>query len=121
MTLSSDLERRAHRSGEEYAWRREDAKQAARELAASGRAILGGELWLVHNGKIWGVLPQEEGPPAVYHWESERRDSEPWPDYVTRSCSETLAAIAELPAIGEVDLPQGADIYYNLMWVSEHE
>jgi hypothetical protein len=121
MTLSSDLERRAHRSGEEYAWRREDAKQAARELAASGRAILGGELWLVRNGAIWGVLPRKEGPPAVYHWESERQDSEPWPDYVSRACRETLAAIAELPAIGEVDLPQGADIYYNLTWVSEQE
>jgi hypothetical protein len=120
MTLSSDLERRAHRSGEEYAWRRGDAKQAARELAASGKAILGGELWLVRNGEIWGLLPQKEGPPAVYHWETERQDSEPWADYVHRSCADALAAIAVLPAAGEVEVPNGADIYYNLTWVSEH-
>jgi len=121
MRFASDLEERAHRSGEEYAWRREDAKEAARALAASGRAILGGELWLVRKGEIWGMLPQKSGPPAVYHWESEREALESWTEYVARSCSEALAAIDDLPSGGEVDAPQGADVYYNLTWALEHE
>jgi hypothetical protein len=117
----ADLEQAAHRSGVEYAWRRSEAKLAARHLSARGHAILGGELWLVRGKEIWGVLPQKAGPPAVYHWEVGRASSESWLSYVVRSCSETLAAIDSLPPDGEVDVPPGADIYYNLTWGTDNE
>jgi len=54
----------------------------AMEFADRGRAVLGGELWLVSDREVWGTLPQHSGPPAVYAWETERRPNEPWPTYV---------------------------------------
>lgn len=119
IAFPEELERSAHRSGVEYAWRRNEAKLAARHLSNLSRVILGGELWLVRGQSIWGVLSQRAGPPAVYHWEIERGSSEPWESYVSRSCSEALAAIDALPPTGEVDIPPGADVYYNLTWAAE--
>ncbi len=121
IAFPSDLEQSAHRSGTEYAWRRADAKRAARHLADFSHAILGGELWLVHGTEIWGVVPQRVGPPGVYHWAVERGASEPWPSYVARSCSETLAAIDALPPEGEAEISPGADIFYNLTWTNEQQ
>ena len=122
MQFAQDLEASAHRTlGGEYAWRRPEALRAASALASAGFAILGGELWLVRGNEIWGALPQHAGPPAVYHWESERGPSEPWTVFVERSRSEAFSAINALPADGEVAAPPGANIYYNLTWVSEHE
>ena len=120
MQFSRDLETSAHRTATgEYAWRRPDALRAARALAGAGRAILGGELWLIRGSEIHGVLPQRSGPPGVYRWESERGASESWCEFVLRSCSESIAAINTLPPEGEVDLPADAEVYYNLTWVSD--
>jgi hypothetical protein len=122
MRFASELERLAHRTaGGEYAWRREDACNAARALALTGRAILGGELWLVQRGQIWGALPQHSGPPAVYHWECDRQPSEAWASFVERSSTESIAAINAMPSAGEVNAPNGAEVYYNLTWVTEEE
>jgi hypothetical protein len=122
MHFSEKLESRAHRTaGGEYAWRRQDALEAVGALAVAGRAILGGELWLVHAGQVWGVLPQHSGPPAVYHWECDRQPTEAWADFVGRSRSQSLAAIDAMPPEGEVIVPSGAEVYYNLTWLSEHE
>ena len=121
MQFTEELEATAIRTGGEYAWRRADALRAARALADSGFATLGGELWLVREGEVWGLLPQHTGPPALYSWESERKPSEPWQEFVARASSETLAAIEALPPDGEVKTPPGAEIYYNLTWISEHE
>ena len=120
MQFSHDLEASAHRSAREYAWRRAEALRAVLELAGSGRAILGGELWLVLGSEIHGSLPQRSGPPAAYHWESKREASESWRDFVSRSCAESLEAINDLPAEGEIQLPAGAEIYYNLTWASDN-
>jgi hypothetical protein len=122
MKFTSELEERAHRSGNgEPAWRRTDAKEAVRALTVSGRAILGGELWIVQKEKwTWGALPTAKGP-TVFHWVCERKPGEPWTDYVDRSCSESLSAIDALPSEGEVDMPTESEIFYNLTWASEGE
>lgn len=120
MQFPPELESSAFRtSGGEFAWRRPDAMQATRALAHAGFAILGGELWLIRGGEIFGVLPQHSGPPAVYHWVCERSPSEAWLSFVARSCRESLSAIASLPAEGEVDAPPGAEVFYNLTWAGE--
>ena len=82
---------------------------------------MGGELWVVRGTVIWGVVPQRVGPPGVYHWEVERGVSEPWRSYVSRSCSEALAAIDALPPEGEHDVPPGAEFFYNLTWTAEQQ
>ena len=85
MEFPPELEDAAFRSANgEYAWQRSEALAAVRVLADRGRAVLGGELWLVRDGEVWGQLPQHSGPPAVYAWETERRPDETWPTYVAR-------------------------------------
>jgi hypothetical protein len=119
--FADEIETAALRCGGEYAWRRADALRAAHALADKELAILGGELWLLHETEVFGVLPQHSGAPAVYHWRCERMPSESWSQFVTRACSESVSAIQDLPPEGEVETPAGAEIYYNLTWVSEHE
>jgi len=122
MQFPRELEDAAFRSANgEYAWRRSEALAAVRVLADRGRAVLGGELWLVRDGEVWGVLPQHSGPPAVYAWETERRPNEPWPTYVARACGEALSAIQALPGEAEVAAPPKAKVYYNLTWADADE
>jgi hypothetical protein len=122
MQFPRELEDAAFRSADgEYAWQRSEAIAAVRVLADSGRAILGGELWLVRDGEVWAGLPQQSGPPAVYAWETERRSGEPWPTYLARACGEALSAIQALPREGEVAAPSGAKVYYNLTWAGADE
>jgi hypothetical protein len=122
MQFAPELEASAFRSSEdELAWRRPQALLAAREIARAGLAILGGELWLVRGGELFGLLPQHSGPPALYGWECKRNPSEGWPAFVSRCCEEALSAIESLPAEGEVNAPRGAEVYYNFIWVAEHE
>ena len=120
--FEQDLEAAAFRTlGGEYAWRRGDALRAASAVADRGFALLGGELWLIRGKEVFILLPQHSGPPALYHWECERKSSESWPHFVARARSESLSAIQALPPEGEVEVPVDAEIYYNLTWVSEHK
>ena len=122
MQFAHDLEATAHRSANgEHAWPRAEALRAVRAIAEAGLAVLGGEVWLVRGDEIWGVLPQQSGPPAVYHWEAKRGAVEPWLEFVTRSQSEACSAIKLLPPEGEVDAPSDAHVYYNMTWASERE
>jgi len=122
MKFSKGIEEAAFKSHTgEYAWRREDIPAAVTEIAGRHFAILGGEIWIVRNSEIWGVVPQSEGPPRVYHWETERHPREDWSAFASRSASETLDTVQEMPIEAEMALPEGAEIFYNLTWVSEYE
>jgi hypothetical protein len=122
MRFPRELEDAAFRSANgEYAWQRSAALAAVRVLADSGRAVLGGELWLVRDGEMWTVLPQQSGPPAVYAWETERRADEPWPTFVARACGDALSVIQAWPREGEVVAPTTASVYYNLTWAGADE
>jgi hypothetical protein len=105
----------------EYAWQRSEALDAVRGLAGARYAVLGGELWLIRDEKVWAVLPQQSGPPAVCAWETERRLEEPWPTYVSRASDEAQAAIRTLPREGEVATPPKTKLYYNLTWAGADE
>jgi hypothetical protein len=122
MQFPRELEDAAFRSvNGEYAWQRSEALAAVRALADGGCAVLGGELWLVRDGEIWGALRQRSGPSAVYSWETERRPGEPWPTYVARALGEARSAIQALPGEAEVAAPPGAMVYYNLTWAGADE
>ncbi len=52
-------------SNGELAWRREDVERVLTAIAANGRAILGGEVWLITGDHTWtGLIPQQGGGPA---------------------------------------------------------
>ena len=86
-------------------------------------AILGGELWWVLGdaGGWSGTIPQENGPDAVYAWETKRLPGESWSAFVQRCASETQAAVKDLPRSGELPSNLPGRILYNLTWVSERD
>jgi hypothetical protein len=79
----------------EFAWTRAQALEVVPILAGRDVAILGGELWWVLGpaGDWSGMIPQENGPDAVYAWETHRLPDESWLSFVQRCASETLAAV----------------------------
>jgi hypothetical protein len=51
----------------EFAWTREQIPLVVDVLRRRSLAILGGERWLVRDGIAgWDLIPQRQGPPAVY-------------------------------------------------------
>jgi hypothetical protein len=125
MKFPRELEDAAFRSSNgEYAWQQSEALDAVRILVGGGRAVLGGELWLVRDGQIWGGLPQKSGPPGVYAWEAERLPEESWPTYGARASGQALLAIQAGPAAlreHEVSVPSNTKVYYNLTWTGADE
>jgi len=107
----------------EYGWTRAQVPQVVEILSAHGRAILGGELWRVPEGSLsWnGLIPQREGPAAVYAWETKRRGKEPWSRFVGRCASDTIAAVNRWPARADLPAKLSGRILYNLTWVDEAE
>jgi hypothetical protein len=108
-------------SSGEFGWTREQAATVIAILREQSLAILGGELWLVLNGaRGWtGLIPQQEGPDAVYAWETKRNPNEPWGTFVNRSADDSTAAVEKWP--DSVELPRNLQgrILYNLTWVNE--
>jgi hypothetical protein len=74
--FSPELERAAFRaSNGEFGWTRSQIPAVVEILHSNGLGILGGELWWVRDGFTdWdGCIPQQHGPPGVYHWGDEAR------------------------------------------------
>jgi hypothetical protein len=119
-----ELERNAFRaSNGEFGWTRAQVPMVVDILRSHGIGILGGELWWVRDEFTdWvGVIPQQQGPPGVYCWETKPEPGEPWSHFVERGASDTLAAVERWPMLGDLppDLP--GRILYNLTWASDAE
>ena len=122
--MFSDLEERAFRAPNgEFGWRREDVRLVVPILVTDCVAILGGEVWWVPDGadRWTGLIPQRDGPDAVYPWETKRDQGEEWMAFVRRCAAESLQCVDRFPA--DTDLPPdlGGQILYNVPWVSEDE
>jgi hypothetical protein len=120
----SDLMHRSFQaSNGELAWSREDARLAISILVQQQRAILGGELWWVPDGaREWtGLIPQRQGPQAVYPWETTRASGENWATFVARCAEDSLKAIERWPGVDDLPSNLAGRILYNLTWVSEKE
>jgi len=65
-------------SNGEFGWTRAQIPAVVDVLLSHGMGILGGELWWVRYGLTdWrGVIPQRQGLPGVYVWETKREPSE---------------------------------------------
>jgi hypothetical protein len=118
-----DLESNAYRADNgEFGWTRRQIPLVVDILRGRGLAILGGELWWVRE-KIAGcdLIPQRSGAKAVYPWETARMSAEPWPNFVQRCATDTLAAVERWPAPEDLPPNLPGQILYNLTWVSEME
>jgi len=116
-----ELEANAFRTENgEFGWTRTQVPLVVDVLRSQGLAILGGELWWVREGVAgWDLIPQRNGPSAVYSWETESLSGEPWVSFVERSAANTLAAMAIWPT--HEDLPPNLPgrVLCNLTWISE--
>jgi hypothetical protein len=68
---------------------------------------------------VFGALPLRSGTTGVHHWSCDRGPRETWASYVTRSCSESIAAIQSMPDAREIDIHPGDEIYYNHTWTTD--
>ena len=92
-------------------------------LRHHGLGVLGGELWWVRDEVVdWdGLIPQRQGAPGVYSWETKRLPGEPWPQFVDRAAAESIAAVERWPDPDSLPPDLAGRIVYNLTWVSEPE
>ncbi len=95
-----ELEQNAYRvSNGEFGWTRAQISVVVDILRHHRSGILAGELWWVCDGITdWiGVIPQQQGAPAVYCWETKRRLGETWPQFIERDAADSLAAVERWP------------------------
>jgi hypothetical protein len=118
-----ELEREAFRENNgEFGWTRGQVPAVVEILRSRGIGILGGELWWrLHGLPDRASIPQRQGLPAIYVWETKREAGEPWSLFIERGANEALAAAERWPMPNDLppDLP--GRIFYNLTWVSEKE
>jgi hypothetical protein len=120
--FTPELERDAFRADNgEFGWTRAQIPKVVEVLRSHAMGILGGELWWVRDGSVYGLIPQRHGPPAVYPWETSRFPGEPWLDFVERCAHDALAAVERFPEPGDLPPDLAGRILYNLVWVSETE
>ena len=118
-----ELERDAFRADNgEFGWTRVQVPIVVELLRSHAMGILGGELWWVRDGATdWGLVPQRDGRPAVYAWETNRRSGEPWADFVERGANDAMAAAERFPDPGDLPSDLNGRVLYNLTWISEME
>jgi|HubBroStandDraft_4_1064222.scaffolds.fasta_scaffold1022334_1 hypothetical protein len=110
-------------SNGELGWSRAQIPEVVHVLCSHGFGILGGELWWIRDGctDIVSLIPQRNGSPGVYVWETTREPEESWADFVKRGASNALAAVARWPLEGDLPPDLGGRILYNLTWASHAE
>ena len=93
-------------------------------LAADGRAILGGEVWLITGADSWdGLIPQRDGnAPGAYSWDTAPRAvGESWLTYCQRTASESVEAVRAIQVEQET-LPELVDrLRFNVTYVAEQQ
>lgn len=111
-------------SNGELAWRREHIRAALAAIAASGQAVLGGEVWVTLGGGRWdGLVPDRHGgPPGVWHWSTAPRAAgESWLAYCGRVAEESARAVAGLQVEEESDPTVLERLFFNLTYITEAE
>ncbi|HEX9758124.1 MAG TPA: hypothetical protein VGB26_10025 [Nitrospiria bacterium] len=108
----------------ELAWPRDSIKEALIEIAKSGMAILGGEVWGIINGTIQGILPNKNvyEHPGAWSWDTqEKLSSETWSDYCNRCVRESIEAISGL-AVEDTVHPDFRDkLVFNVCFIKKGE
>ena len=109
----------------ELAWPREDARAAARWLAAQGYGILGGEVWEILGNGRWqgGIRSATSAIPFIWGWETKPswEETEPWSSYVKRGLEQALEALRHGHPESEAAVEIVPRLRYNLTYAREDE
>jgi len=107
----------------EFAWRRSNVPDALRAIAASGHAVLGGEVWVVAGDRITGLVPSCKGePPGVWHGETLPRSAkESWADYCHRTANDSIRTVEMMAVEDEVREDVRDSLFFNITYVEEGE
>ena len=116
--LPEDILRGAFISGGsgECAWRKKDLLNVTEKLAAQQIMILGGEVWMVRDEKIHGMLMlRGQDMSSVFGWTTrEGPASEEWSIRCARSARETREALVVLDVENSVNPADSDFLWYNL-------
>ena len=116
---------KAFRAGSEYAWRRQDVRDAIEAIVRSGQAVLGWEVWrLVGERGVTHFLPPASpgAPPGIWAADTVARNStETWADYCARSGRAALEQIERAPVEASLPAEMVDCIRFNLCYVAEGE
>ena len=107
----------------EYAWRRSDIDEAVNGIAQSGQAMLGGEVWVVIDGRFMQLIPSAKNePPGVWSWDTTaRKQSESWAEYSSRTATETIITIANMKVEEDIRSDLRDHVYFNVTYVDEND
>ncbi len=120
--LPPEIMELAFRSGDEYAWKRDDIAEVVAAMTEAQLAIMGGEVWGVMDVGILSMLKLKDGRTAVFSWDTGmKHEQESWEDFVDRCCVETLTAIRDLNVEQEVIDEHAGSIYYSLTWFDQSD
>jgi hypothetical protein len=111
-------------SNGELAWRRHDLPTALAAVAASGQAVLGGEVWVaLGNGRWHGLIPDRHGgPDGVWHWSTTpRAATEGWQEYCNRVAADSAQVVAAMRVEEESAPAVRESLRFNLTYIPEVE
>jgi hypothetical protein len=105
----------------EYAWPRTQIVEAFRIIVETEQAILGGEVWAVKGGKIWGAIPDATGEiSGVWHWETLPHNAqESWVDYCRRTGEESIRAVEDMRVEDDVSPEFQEHLFFNVTYIDE--
>lgn len=103
----------------EYAWQRPHIFTALRAIAETEHAILGGDVWVVEEGKIVSLFPGVKG---VRMWDTlPNNDNESWSDYCRRTCDESIREIEKIQIEDVVSRESRQYIFYNPTYIEQND
>ena len=103
----------------EYAWQRSHIFTALRAITEKGQAILGGDIWVVKDGKTYGVFSKKVG---MRLWDiSPYKDDELWSDYCRRTCDESILEIEKTQIEDAVDEESRQYLFYNPAFIEQND
>lgn len=123
-----NLLRGAGRLGEEYAWPLQDCAAVVERLTRTGRAVGGGELWiLLRDGPLYGIPRISRNAPiygaapfidpttgefketGLYTWGIDRSEDEAWDEYCRRAAEVALGHPQRIDELRRKMVPEVRD------------
>ena len=105
-----------------YAWKKEALPDVLDALTATGRAVVGGEVWGLRGFEILGAVPTRQGPTRIFAWSAPVKSPDTdWPTFLGQCVQYAHEAIRRLRAESEV-APEFSDkLVYHLQFFSQEE